>query len=75
MKHYTRRGFIKGTAVLAGIPGGVVSGGRLLAADSPPVPPDSLELLRAKLKGRLVLPGDSLYEDERRVPPVVLISP
>ena len=63
----TRRDFIKGTAVLAGLPGGAVSGGRLLAADRTPLPPDALELLRAKLKGRLVLPGDSLYEGARKV--------
>ena len=67
MKLCTRRRFIKGTAVLAGLPGGAVSSGRLLAADSTPLPPDALELLRAKLKGRLVLPADPSYEGARKV--------
>lgn len=68
MKRCTRRGFIKGTAVLAGLPGGVVcGGGGHPGAARTPVSPDALEGLRAKLKGRLVLPGDSLYEVARKV--------
>ncbi len=59
MKPCTRRRFIKGTAVLAG--------GSLLAADGPAIPPDALAKLRAKLKGRLVVPGEASYEAARKV--------
>src|SRR5262245_10706326 len=67
MKRFTRRGFIKGTAVLTGLPNSSMYSGRRAAADSPPVPADALGQLRAKLKGRLVVPGDSLYEGARKV--------
>lgn len=59
MKHLTRRRFIKGTAALAAIPGGAVH--------AAPVPLDALTRLRAKIKGRLVLPGDAPYEGARKV--------
>jgi hypothetical protein len=59
MRLPTRRDFIKGTVALAATHGA--------AAKEDPVPPDAIQQLRAKLKGRLIVSGDSLYEGARRV--------
>ena len=64
---FTRRDFIKQTAVLTGGLGSAVGGGRVGAADRPEISPDELARLRKKLKGRLVLSSDSTYESARRV--------
>ncbi len=63
----TRREFLKQAALVTGGLGCVLGGGRLPAADRPEVSPDALSKLREKLKGRLVVPGDSTYESARRV--------
>src|SRR6478672_5932887 len=67
MNKATRRQFIQRTVALAGSIGCVSNGSRLLAADGHEISFDAIERFRAKIKGRLVLPGDSLYEDARRV--------
>ena len=65
MNPTTRRHFIRQAAVVTG---GIGSGHRWLrAADRPDISPDALASLRAKLKGRLVIPGESYYESARRV--------
>jgi FAD/FMN-containing dehydrogenase len=63
----TRRDFIERTAALTGSLGYAASCGRLCAAEQKQVGSDAFERLRSKLKGRLVLPGDSAYESARRV--------
>ena len=67
MKLPTRRDFIERTAALTGSLGYAASCGRLFAAEQKQVGSDALERLRTKLKGRLILPGDSAYEGARRV--------
>lgn len=67
VKFPTRRDFIERTAALTGSLGFAASCGSLLAADEKQVDPDAFNRLRSKLKGRLVLPGDSAYENARRV--------
>jgi FAD/FMN-containing dehydrogenase len=63
----TRREFLQQSAVLAGGLGSLSAGGWAAAADQPQVSPEELARLRAKLKGRLVSPGDAAYEDAKRV--------
>ena len=67
MKLPTRRDFIERTAALTGSLGYAASCGRLFAAEEKQIGSDAFERLRSKLKGRLVLPGDSAYESARRV--------
>ncbi len=67
MKLSTRRHFIKRTAALTGSLGCAESCEWLLAAGEKRIGSDALERLRTKLKGRLILPGDSAYESARRV--------
>jgi hypothetical protein len=67
MNPATRREFLKQAALVTGGLGCVLSGGRLPAVDGPEVSPDAVSKLREKLKGRLVVPGDSMYESARRV--------
>ena len=63
----TRRHFIKRTAALTGSLGCAATCGWPLSAGEKQVGSDALERLRTKLKGRLILPGDSTYESARRV--------
>ena len=63
----TRRQFIQRTVALSGSIGWVSKRDQLLAGDGREIPSDAIERLRATVKGRLVLPGDSLYENARRV--------
>jgi len=62
---YTRRRFVKRVAVAAGILGAGRRSGQ--AADRDDVSRDAIDQLRAKLKGRLILPTDPSYESVRRV--------
>jgi FAD/FMN-containing dehydrogenase len=59
MRPRTRRDFLKGAVALAAAGGG--------AANERPIPPDAVQRLREKLKGRLIVPGDPAYESARRV--------
>ena len=61
----TRRQFIKRT--LTGGLGCVSSGIRFLAADGCEIRTEAIEGLRAQLKGRLIVQGDPVYENARRV--------
>lgn len=63
----TRREFIKQTAAFAGSIGCASHCGRLLAADGREISPGAIDELRARVKGRLILPGDSSFETARRV--------
>src|SRR5262245_9329770 len=67
MNTFTRREFVKQSAVLAGGLGCAASGNRVRGAERPEISPDALAKLREKLKGHLVLPSDSAYENVRRV--------
>ena len=67
MNRSTRRQFIEQTVALTGGIGYVATCGGLRAEDHPEVRPDAFEQLRAKLKGRLILPNDSVYEAAHRV--------
>jgi hypothetical protein len=67
MSPSTRREFIKQTAALAGSLGCAAHCHPLLATDGRNVDPDALRQLQAKVKGRLVRPGDSEFESARRV--------
>jgi hypothetical protein len=62
---YTRRKFIKRT--VAGTLGFAAGGRHLPAADGNDLSRDTIERLRAKLKGRLIVPGDSSYDSARKV--------
>ena len=69
MTSYTRRNFIKRTvaaAGTAGFVGGCRSGGGGIP-NRKSLSPDEIDRLRARLKGRLVVPGDASYESARRV--------
>ena len=63
MKPTTRRNFIKQTATLTG----GLAGCHLLRAADHEVAPELLRQLRARLKGKLIVPSDSDYESARRV--------
>lgn len=67
MNTFTRRDFVKQTAVLTGGLGCAAGGACVRAEDRPELSPDALSQLREKLKGRLVVPSDSAYESARRV--------
>src|SRR5438445_3001591 len=59
---YTRRSFIKRTVAASGTFGFATGCRRLQITDS-----GAIDRLRAKLKGRLILPTDPSYENARRV--------
>jgi len=67
MGDFTRRQFVKRTAVLAGGLGCVAGRGRAFAADGPQVKPEALARLAEQVKGRVVLRGDATYDRARRV--------
>ena len=67
MNTFTRRDFIQQTAVLTGGLGCAAVGSWTGAANRPEISPDALTRLREKLKGRLVLASDTVYESARRV--------
>jgi FAD/FMN-containing dehydrogenase len=63
----TRRNFIKRTVAATGTLGLVVGCRRLQLSDSNDLSRDAVDRFRAKLKGRLIVPGDPSYENTRRV--------
>ena len=65
MNPYTRRHFIKRTVAAAGTLGFAAGCRRLPVSNG--LSRGALERLRARLKGRLILPGDPAYESARRV--------
>lgn len=67
MSSYTRRNFIQRAVAAAGTLGITTSCQRLQVSDRQYVDPSAIERLRAKVKGRLVLPTDSSYDHARRV--------
>jgi hypothetical protein len=67
MNLYTRRSFIKRTVAASGTLGLATGCRRLQLTDRNDLSRRSIERLRAKLKGRLVLPADPSYEKARRV--------
>ena len=67
MNLYTRRSFIKRTVAASGTLG-FATGCRLLqVTDRNDLSRGAIDRLRAKLKGRLILPTDPSYESARRV--------
>src|SRR5438309_2473176 len=67
MIRYTRRNFIKRTVAAAGTAGFAAGCRRLQLIDRGDLSRDAIDRLRAKLKGRLILPTDPSYENARRV--------
>jgi len=67
MIRYTRRNFIKRTVAAAGTAGFAAGCRRLQLIDRGGLSPGAIDGLRAKLKGRLILPTDPSYENARRV--------
>jgi hypothetical protein len=67
MSWYTRRNFIKGAVAATGTLGFAVGCRRLQVTDRNDLSRGALDRLRAKLKGRLILPTDASYENARRV--------
>ncbi|HUR45517.1 MAG TPA: FAD-binding oxidoreductase [Candidatus Saccharimonadales bacterium] len=67
MNLYTRRSFIKQTAAASGTLGFAAGCRRLRVIEKSDLSPGAIDQLRAKLKGRLVLPTDPSYESARRV--------
>src|SRR5207244_5750183 len=67
MIRYTRRNFIKRTVAAAGTAGFAAGCRRLQLTDRGDLSPGAIDRLRAKLKGRLILPSDPSYESARRV--------
>src|SRR5216110_61607 len=67
MNLYTRRNFIKRTVAASGALGFVTGCRRLQLTDGNDLSRGAIERLRAKLKGRLILPTDPSYESARRV--------
>ena len=63
----TRRNFIKQTVAAAGALGFGTGCGRIQTSGGKEFSPGAVEGLRAKLKGRLIVPGDPSYESARRV--------
>ena len=63
----TRRNFIKRTIAATGALGFAAGCHRLRVTDGNDVDRDAADRLRAKLKGRLIVPGDPAYESARRV--------
>src|SRR5207247_5234607 len=67
MMRYTRRNFIKRTVAAAGTAGFAAGCRRLQLTDRADLSSGAIDGLRAKLKGRLIVPTDPLYESARRV--------
>src|SRR5207244_480183 len=67
MIRYTRRNFIKRTIAAAGTLGFAAGCRRLQVTDRNDLSPGAIDGLRAKLKGRLIVPTDPSYESARRV--------
>src|SRR5437867_541913 len=67
MMRYTRRNFIKRTVAAAGTAGFAAGCRRLQLTDRGDLSPGAIDGLRAKLKGRLIVPTDPSYESARRV--------
>jgi hypothetical protein len=67
MSWYTRRNFIKRAIAAAGTLGFAAGCRRLQVTDRNDLSRGALDRLRAKLKGRLILPADPSYENARRV--------
>jgi hypothetical protein len=67
MNLYTRRKFIKRTIVASGTLGFAAGCRRLQITDRNDLSRGAIDRLRAKLKGRLILPTDPSYESARRV--------
>ena len=67
MNLYTRRSFIQRTVAASGTLGFVTGCRRLQVTDGNNPGREAIERLRAKLKGRLILPSDPSYESARRV--------
>src|SRR5437867_5099975 len=64
---YTRRNFIKRAVAATGTLGFATGCRRLQATDRNDLSRGAIERLRAKLKGRLIVPTDPSYENARRV--------
>src|SRR5437867_9473347 len=67
MSRYTRRNFIKRTVAATGTLGFATGCRRLQVTDRNDLSRGAIDRLRAKLKGRLILPTDPSYESARRV--------
>ncbi len=67
MSLYTRRNFIKRTVAASGTLGFAAGCRRLQVTDRNDLSRGAIDRLRAKLKGRLILPTDPSYESARRV--------
>jgi hypothetical protein len=67
MSWYTRRNFIKRTVAATATLGFAPGCRHLPVTDRTELSRDAIDQLRAKLKGRLILPSDPSYESARRV--------
>src|SRR5947207_899065 len=67
MSSYTRRNFIKRTVAASGTLGFATGCQHLAVTDRNDLSRAEIDRLRAKLKGRLILPADPSYESARRV--------
>jgi hypothetical protein len=67
MSWYTRRKFIERAVVATGTVAFATGCRRLRVTDGGNLSRNDIDRLRAKVKGRLVLPGDPSYENARRV--------
>ena len=67
MSWYTRRNFIKRAVAVTGTLGFATGCRHLPVTDRNDLSRDAIDRLRAKLKGRLILPTDPSYESARRV--------
>ncbi|HXI53474.1 MAG TPA: FAD-binding protein [Candidatus Saccharimonadales bacterium] len=67
MSWYTRRSFIKRTVAASGTLGFAIGCARLAVTDRTDLTDGAIDRLRAKLKGRLILPTDPSFESARRV--------
>jgi len=67
MNFYTRRSFIRRTVAASGTLGFASGCRRLHATRTNDLSRGAIDRLRAKVKGRLILPGDPSYESARRV--------
>src|SRR5213083_2675576 len=67
MSRYTRRNFIKGAVAATGTLGFATGCRRLQVTDRNDLDRSAIDRLRAKLKGRLIVPTDPSYESARRV--------
>src|SRR5213593_3562328 len=67
MSRYTRRNFLKRAVAATGTLGFAMGCRRLQVTDRNDLSRGAIERLRAKLRGRLILPADPSYESARRV--------